>query len=159
MLGDWTAGRLPAVAATVAFGMGIDRGGVALVAHYNLPKTLEGFYQVGGRPVCGLASAACDSAVPRHAAISGEVPLACCRKVVLPSALPQAEVVPVALAALHSVLTTAPSCWAPNLPDPTAGWATGVCTGCRGGLHQDPPLRLGTDRLGADCEARLVLSN
>lgn len=48
MLGDWTGGRLPAVAATVAFGMGIDRGGVALVAHYNLPKTLEGFYQVGG---------------------------------------------------------------------------------------------------------------
>ena len=48
MLGDWTAGRLPVVAATVAFGMGIDRGGVALVAHYNLPKTLEGFYQVSG---------------------------------------------------------------------------------------------------------------
>jgi ATP-dependent helicase YprA (DUF1998 family) len=47
VLGDWTGGRLPAVAATVAFGMGIDRGGVALVAHYNLPKTLEGFYQVG----------------------------------------------------------------------------------------------------------------
>jgi ATP-dependent helicase YprA (DUF1998 family) len=46
VLGDWTGGRLPAVAATVAFGMGIDRGGVALVAHYNLPKSLEGFYQV-----------------------------------------------------------------------------------------------------------------
>jgi superfamily II DNA helicase RecQ len=49
VLADWTAGRLPCVAATVAFGMGIDRAAVRLVVHYNLPKTLEGFYQVGGR--------------------------------------------------------------------------------------------------------------
>ena len=45
MLADWAAGRTPVVAATVAFGMGIDRAAVRLVAHCNLPKTLEAFYQ------------------------------------------------------------------------------------------------------------------
>lgn len=48
-LDDWTSGRVPVVIATVAFGMGIDRADVRLVVHYNVPKTLEGFYQESGR--------------------------------------------------------------------------------------------------------------
>ncbi len=50
VLTDWTAGCVRCVAATVAFGMGIDRAAVRLVVHYNLPKTLEGFYQVSIAP-------------------------------------------------------------------------------------------------------------
>lgn len=49
VLEDWNEGRLPVVAATIAFGMGIDRANVRLVVHYSLPKTLEGFYQESGR--------------------------------------------------------------------------------------------------------------
>ncbi|KAA6420895.1 MAG: ATP-dependent DNA helicase Q-like 3-like [Trebouxia sp. A1-2] len=49
VLEDWNEGRVPVVAATIAFGMGIDRANVRLVVHYSLPKTLEGFYQESGR--------------------------------------------------------------------------------------------------------------
>lgn len=42
-------GDVPVVAATCAFGMGIDRQDVRLVVHFSLPGTLEAYYQEAGR--------------------------------------------------------------------------------------------------------------
>ncbi|XP_057501429.1 ATP-dependent DNA helicase Q-like 3 [Actinidia eriantha] len=49
VLDDWISSKKQVVVATVAFGMGIDRKDVRMVCHFNMPKSMESFYQESGR--------------------------------------------------------------------------------------------------------------
>jgi superfamily II DNA helicase RecQ len=61
-LADWELGKIPVVVCTIAFGMGIDKGSIRFVVHWDLPKSTEGFYQEyvrGSDRVCVCVCALC----------------------------------------------------------------------------------------------------
>ena len=49
IMGKWRTGELDVLVGTVAVGMGLDKGNIALVLHYGMPSSMERFMQEAGR--------------------------------------------------------------------------------------------------------------
>ncbi|XP_054832143.1 ATP-dependent DNA helicase Q5 [Eublepharis macularius] len=46
---EWMEQKVPVIVATISFGMGVDKANVRFVAHWNMAKSMAGYYQESGR--------------------------------------------------------------------------------------------------------------
>uniref|UniRef100_A0A8C5QZ14 ATP-dependent DNA helicase n=1 Tax=Leptobrachium leishanense TaxID=445787 RepID=A0A8C5QZ14_9ANUR len=46
---EWMEEAVPVIVATISFGMGVDKANVRFVAHWNIAKSMAGYYQESGR--------------------------------------------------------------------------------------------------------------
>ncbi|KXJ76224.1 hypothetical protein RP20_CCG010116 [Aedes albopictus] len=46
---DWMDGKYAAISATISFGMGVDKGSVRFVIHWDIPQSVASYYQESGR--------------------------------------------------------------------------------------------------------------